>query len=60
MYHIESDNEFKLEWLSLTFGIKEKWGWPYVRSTWGAGMSSTQLSESFNIFLKGILALIII
>ena len=64
MYHIESDSEFKLawqdmlheydqhdnNWLSLTFGVRKKWGWPYVRSTWGAGMSSTQLSESFNTF----------
>ncbi|GMQ02743.1 hypothetical protein CsSME_00048833 [Camellia sinensis var. sinensis] len=39
-------------WLKLTFGVKEKWGWPYVRNAWGAGMSSTQLSESFNAFLK--------
>ncbi|XP_057495639.1 protein FAR1-RELATED SEQUENCE 5-like [Actinidia eriantha] len=66
MYHIESKSEFKSAWqdmlheydqhdnncLSLTFGVREKWGWPYVRSTWGAGMSSTQLSESFNAFLK--------
>ncbi|KAL7207666.1 hypothetical protein ACSBR1_029587 [Camellia fascicularis] len=36
----------------LTFGVKEKWGWPYVRNAWGAGMSSPQLSESFNVFLK--------
>ncbi|XP_028060627.1 protein FAR1-RELATED SEQUENCE 5-like [Camellia sinensis] len=39
-------------WLKLIFGVKEKWGWPYVRSTWVAGMSTTQLSESFNAFLK--------
>ncbi|XP_028055835.1 protein FAR1-RELATED SEQUENCE 5-like [Camellia sinensis] len=39
-------------WLKLTFGVKEKWGWPYGRNVWGAGMSSTQLSESFNAFLK--------
>ncbi|XP_028072305.1 protein FAR1-RELATED SEQUENCE 1-like [Camellia sinensis] len=39
-------------WLKLTFGVKEKWGWPYVRNAWGAGMSSTQLSECFNAFLK--------
>ncbi|KAL7214189.1 hypothetical protein ACSBR1_026583 [Camellia fascicularis] len=32
--------------------VYEKWGWPYVRNAWGAGMSSTQLSESFNAFLK--------
>ena len=66
MYHIEFESEFKLachdmlheydqhdnNWLSLTFGIREKCGWPYVRSTWGVGMSSTQFSESFNAFLK--------
>ncbi|CAL5335346.1 unnamed protein product [Camellia sinensis] len=66
MYDIEDDEEFMLKWeemldkyevrdnhwLKLTFGVKEKWGWPYVRNAWGAGMSSTQLSESFNAFLK--------
>ncbi|KAL7264194.1 hypothetical protein ACSBR1_002196 [Camellia fascicularis] len=36
----------------LTFGVKEKWGWPYVRNAWDASMSSTQLGESFNAFLK--------
>ncbi|XP_028066997.1 protein FAR1-RELATED SEQUENCE 5-like [Camellia sinensis] len=39
-------------WLKLTFAVKEKWGWLYVRSTWAAGMSTTQLSESFNAFFK--------
>ncbi|XP_028072916.1 protein FAR1-RELATED SEQUENCE 5-like [Camellia sinensis] len=66
MYNIEDEEEFTLKWkemldkyevrdnhwLKLTFGVKEKWGWPYVRNAWGAGMSSTQLSESFNAFLK--------
>ncbi|XP_028083297.1 protein FAR1-RELATED SEQUENCE 5-like [Camellia sinensis] len=66
MYDIEDEEEFMLKWeemldkyevtdnhwLKLTFGVKEKWGWPYVRNAWGAGMSSTQLSESFNAFLK--------
>ncbi|XP_028061842.1 protein FAR1-RELATED SEQUENCE 5-like [Camellia sinensis] len=65
-FHIEDTNQWKLEWaemldkydvhenhwLKLTFAVKEKWGWPYVRSTWAAGMSTTQLSESFNAFLK--------
>ncbi|CAL5370909.1 unnamed protein product [Camellia sinensis] len=66
MYDIEDEEEFTLKWeemldkyevrdnhwLKLTFGVKEKWGWPYVRNAWGASMSSTQLSESFNAFLK--------
>ena len=39
-------------WLSLTFEVRKKWGWPYVRSTWDARMSNTQISESFNAFLK--------
>ncbi|XP_028056798.1 protein FAR1-RELATED SEQUENCE 5-like [Camellia sinensis] len=39
-------------WLKLTFAVKKKWGWPYVRSTWAVGISTTQLSESFNAFLK--------
>ncbi|CAL5326995.1 unnamed protein product [Camellia sinensis] len=66
MYDIEDEDDFTLKWeemldkyevrdnhwLKLTFGVKEKWGWPYVRSAWGAGMSSTQLGESFNAFLK--------
>ena len=33
-------------WLILTFGVRKKWGWPYIRSTWGAGMSNTQISET--------------
>ncbi|CAL5390336.1 unnamed protein product [Camellia sinensis] len=32
--------------------MKEKWGWPYIMNSWAAGMSTTQLSESFNAFLK--------
>lgn len=69
MYDIEDEEEFTLKWeemfdkyevrdnhwLKLTFGVKEKWGWPYVRNAWGAGMSSTQLSESFNAFLKDLI-----
>ncbi|XP_028067415.1 protein FAR1-RELATED SEQUENCE 5-like [Camellia sinensis] len=66
MFDIEDENEWKMKWgemldtynahdnhwLKLTFGVKEKWGWPYVRSTWATGMSLTQLSKSFNAFLK--------
>ncbi|KAL7257355.1 hypothetical protein ACSBR1_003623 [Camellia fascicularis] len=66
MFDIENENEWEMKWgemldtydahdnhwLKLIFGVKEKWGWPYVRSTWAAGMSTTQLSESFNAFLK--------
>ncbi|XP_028076184.1 protein FAR1-RELATED SEQUENCE 5-like [Camellia sinensis] len=66
MFDIEDENEWEMKWgemldtydahdnhwLKLIFGVKEKWGWPYVRSTWAAGMSITQLSESFNAFLK--------
>ncbi|XP_028100523.1 protein FAR1-RELATED SEQUENCE 5-like [Camellia sinensis] len=66
MFDIEDENEWEMKWgemldtydahdnhwLELIFGVKEKWGWPYVRSTWAAGMSTTQLSESFNAFLK--------
>ncbi|XP_028102507.1 protein FAR1-RELATED SEQUENCE 5-like [Camellia sinensis] len=66
MYDIEDEEEFTLKWeemldkyevrdnhwLKLTFEVKEKWGWPCVINAWGAGMSSTQLSESFNAFLK--------
>ncbi|XP_028096574.1 protein FAR1-RELATED SEQUENCE 5-like [Camellia sinensis] len=65
-FDIEDANQWKLEWaemldkydahenhwLKLTFVVKEKWGWPYVRSTWAAGMSTTQLSESSNVFLQ--------
>ncbi|XP_028052261.1 protein FAR1-RELATED SEQUENCE 5-like [Camellia sinensis] len=66
MCDIEDEDDFTLKWeemldkyevrdnhwLKLTFGVKEKWGWLYVRNAWGAGMSSTQLSKSFNAFLK--------
>ncbi|XP_028053009.1 protein FAR1-RELATED SEQUENCE 5-like [Camellia sinensis] len=65
LFDIEDENQWKLDWeemldkydahdnhwLKLTFAVKEKWGWPYVRSTWVVGMSTTQLSESFNAFL---------
>ncbi|XP_028077049.1 protein FAR1-RELATED SEQUENCE 5-like [Camellia sinensis] len=51
-FDIEDANQWKLEWaemfdkydahenhwLKLTFAVKKKWGWPYVRSTWAAGM----------------------
>ncbi|XP_028054803.1 protein FAR1-RELATED SEQUENCE 5-like [Camellia sinensis] len=66
LFDIEDENEWKLKWgemldaydahdnhwLMLTFGVKEKWGWAYVKSTRAAGMSTTQLSEYFNAFLK--------
>ncbi|XP_028113014.1 protein FAR1-RELATED SEQUENCE 5-like [Camellia sinensis] len=65
-FDIEDANQWKLEWaemldkydahenrwLKLTFAVKAKWGWPYVRSTCATRMSTTQLSESFNAFLK--------
>ncbi|XP_028111051.1 protein FAR1-RELATED SEQUENCE 5-like [Camellia sinensis] len=51
-FDIEDANQWNLEWaemldkydahenhwLKLTFAVKEKWGWPYVRSTWAARM----------------------
>ncbi|XP_028092702.1 protein FAR1-RELATED SEQUENCE 5-like [Camellia sinensis] len=68
MYDIEDEDEdeFTLKWeemldkyevrdnhwLKLTFGVREKWGWLYVRNAWDASMSSTQLGESFNALLK--------
>ncbi|CAO2817765.1 unnamed protein product [Amaranthus hypochondriacus] len=39
-------------WLHYIFKVKEKWAWAYVRTTFTAGMRSTQLSESFNADLK--------
>ncbi|XP_028060810.1 protein FAR1-RELATED SEQUENCE 5-like [Camellia sinensis] len=66
MHQIDDEEEFKIQWdqmldrydthnnhwLAQTFGVKEKWGWPYIMNSWAAGMSTTQLSESFNAFLK--------
>ncbi|CAL5339288.1 unnamed protein product [Camellia sinensis] len=66
MHQINDEEEFKIQWdqmlhrydahnnhwLAQTFGVKEKWGWPYIMNSWAAGMSTTQLSESFNAFLK--------
>ncbi|XP_028058573.1 protein FAR1-RELATED SEQUENCE 5-like [Camellia sinensis] len=66
LFDIKDENQWKLEWtkmldkydahdnhwLKLTFAVKEKWGSPYVRSTWAMRMSTTQLTESFNAFLK--------
>ncbi|XP_028103561.1 protein FAR1-RELATED SEQUENCE 5-like [Camellia sinensis] len=66
MHQIDDEEEFKIQWdqmlhrydahnnhwLAQTFGVKERWGWPYIMNSWAAGMSTTQLSESFNAFLK--------
>ncbi|XP_028054180.1 protein FAR1-RELATED SEQUENCE 5-like [Camellia sinensis] len=66
MHEIDDEEEFRIRWdqmldrydahnnhwLKQTFGVKDKWGWPYVMNSWAAGMSTTQLSESFNAFLK--------
>ncbi|XP_060200856.1 protein FAR1-RELATED SEQUENCE 5-like [Lycium barbarum] len=42
-------------WLKNTFVVREKWSMTYGRHTFSAGMRSTQLSESFNGFLRGYL-----
>ncbi|CAL5348783.1 unnamed protein product [Camellia sinensis] len=66
MHDIDDEEEFRIQWdqmldkydafdnhwLEQTFRLKEKWGWPYIMNSWAAGMSTTQLSESFNTFLK--------
>ncbi|XP_028126050.1 protein FAR1-RELATED SEQUENCE 5-like [Camellia sinensis] len=66
MHDIDDEEEFRIQWdqmldkydafdnhwLEKTFRVKEKWGWPYIMNSWAAGMSTTQLSESFNAFLK--------
>ncbi|XP_028069787.1 protein FAR1-RELATED SEQUENCE 5-like [Camellia sinensis] len=66
MHQIDDEEEFKIQWdqmldrydahnnhwLAQTFGVKEKWGCPYIMNSWAAGMSTTQLSESFNGFLN--------
>ncbi|KAL7264888.1 hypothetical protein ACSBR1_002776 [Camellia fascicularis] len=49
---LDTYDAYDNHWLKLTFRVKEKWGWPYVRSTWATRMSLTQLSKSFNAFLK--------
>ncbi|GMP63518.1 hypothetical protein CsSME_00025168 [Camellia sinensis var. sinensis] len=66
MHDIDNEEEFKIQWdqmldkydarnnhwLEQTFGVKEKWGWPYIMNSWAAGMSTIQLSKSFNAYLK--------
>ncbi|XP_028058968.1 protein FAR1-RELATED SEQUENCE 5-like [Camellia sinensis] len=66
MHDIDDEEDFRIQWdqmldkydafdnhwLEQTFRVKEKWGWPYIMNSWAAGMSATQLSESFNAFLK--------
>ncbi|XP_028082529.1 protein FAR1-RELATED SEQUENCE 5-like [Camellia sinensis] len=66
MHEIDDEEEFRIpwdqmldrydphnnHWLKQTFGVKDKWGWPYIMNSWAAGMSTTQLSESFNACLK--------
>ncbi|XP_028064304.1 protein FAR1-RELATED SEQUENCE 5-like [Camellia sinensis] len=66
MHDIDDEEDFRIQWdqmldkydafdnhwLEQTFRVKEKWRWPYIMNSWAAGMSTTQLSESFNAFLK--------
>ncbi|KAL0005247.1 hypothetical protein SO802_012808 [Lithocarpus litseifolius] len=42
----------KNKWLIDLFKLKEKWVQAYVKRTFTAGMTTTQLSESFNADLK--------
>ncbi|KAM1054748.1 hypothetical protein ACFX13_002111 [Malus domestica] len=67
--HIEEENEFvaawysmldeydahENDWLAITFKIRKKWAYAYVRSAWSIGIRSTQISESFNARLKNYL-----
>jgi zinc finger SWIM domain-containing protein 3 len=39
-------------WLKRLFEVKEKWAKAYVKMSFSAGMTSTQLSESLNADLK--------
>ncbi|XP_059659090.1 protein FAR1-RELATED SEQUENCE 5-like [Cornus florida] len=39
-------------WLNNLFGLREKWGYPFVKHWFTAGMRTTQLSESLNSCLK--------
>ncbi|KAL3538129.1 hypothetical protein ACH5RR_001495 [Cinchona calisaya] len=47
-YHLEENS-----WLKDLYRHREKWILAYVRSTFCAGMSTTQRSESMNKFFKG-------
>ncbi|XP_009801826.2 protein FAR1-RELATED SEQUENCE 5-like [Nicotiana sylvestris] len=69
LYHYEYEEDFLFawqemlekydlgdnSWLKNTFAIREKCSMTYGRNTFSAGMRSTQLSESFNGFLRGYL-----
>ncbi|XP_059654646.1 protein FAR1-RELATED SEQUENCE 5-like [Cornus florida] len=66
MFQIEEEDDFIREWnlmiaeygvagnkwLSTLLDLRHKWALAFVKHDWSAGMSSTQLSESFNGQLK--------
>ncbi|XP_059650627.1 protein FAR-RED IMPAIRED RESPONSE 1-like [Cornus florida] len=66
MFQIEEEDDFIREWdlmiaeygvagnkwLSTVLDLRHKWALAFVKHDWPAGMSSTQLSESFNGQLK--------
>ncbi|XP_059659081.1 protein FAR1-RELATED SEQUENCE 5-like [Cornus florida] len=39
-------------WLNNLFGLREKWGYPFVKHWFTAGIRTTQLSEGLNSCLK--------
>ncbi|XP_075640620.1 protein FAR1-RELATED SEQUENCE 5-like [Castanea sativa] len=45
-------NAFDNSWLQSAFEVKEKWAKAYVKMSFSAGMTTTQLSESINSDLK--------
>ncbi|KAF3653472.1 hypothetical protein FXO38_15630 [Capsicum annuum] len=47
MYDLEENS-----WLQIIYAIREKWILAYVRTTFCAGMSTSQRSESMNKFFK--------
>jgi zinc finger SWIM domain-containing protein 3 len=53
MMRIKVENK-RASWLDSIYKLKEKWDECYMRDVFSLGMTSTQLSESFNSDLKNI------
>jgi len=49
---LHKHNVYDNSWLQRLFEVKEKWAKAYVKMSFSAGMTSTQLSESLNADLK--------
>ncbi|XP_059638888.1 protein FAR-RED IMPAIRED RESPONSE 1-like [Cornus florida] len=70
MFQIREEEEFTREWnlmiieygvvgntwLTNLLGLKHRWAMAFIKHAWSAGIHRTQLSESFNGYLKAYLS----